>query len=193
MKTTLCFVRHGQTEWNKQTRIQGRVNNPLNNNGINQAKDLGKYLKDNNNDWDIVVSSPLARAYETASIIHDILEMSKPIIIEDDFMEREFGDCEGALITKELFVDIVADNIPNMETSEEIQNRVYNATIKIAEKYSGKKILIVAHSHVIKGLLTKLDTKYSFNDLMYNSALNFFTYSDNKIKIEGINISTHLD
>ena len=65
--------------------------------------------------------------------------------------------------------------------------------IKIAEKYSGKKILIVAHSHVIKGLLTKLDTKYSFNDLMYNSALNFFTYSDNKIKIEGINISTHLD
>lgn len=193
MKTTLCFVRHGQTEWNKQTRIQGRVNNPLNNNGINQAKDLGKYLKDNNNDWDIVVSSPLARAYETASIIHDILEMSNPIIIEDDFMEREFGDCEGALITKELFVDIVADNIPNMETSEEIQNRVYNATIKIAEKYSGKKILIVAHSHVIKGLLTKLDTKYSFNDLMYNSALNFFTYSDNKIKIEGINISTHLD
>lgn len=193
MKTTLCFVRHGQTEWNKQTRIQGRVNNPLNNNGINQAKDLGKYLKDNNNDWDIVVSSPLARAYETASIIHDILEMSNPIIIEDDFMEREFGDCEGALITKELFVDIVADNIPNMETSEEIQNRVYNATIKIAEKYSGKKILIVAHSHVIKGLLTKLDSKFSFNDLMYNSALNFFTYSDNKIKIEGINISTHLD
>lgn len=193
MKTTLCFVRHGQTEWNNQKRIQGRVNNPLNDNGKNQAKDLGNYLKENNSDWDLIVSSPLSRAYETAEIIHDILDMNTPIITENDFMEREFGDCEGASITKELFVDIVADNINNMETSKEIQNRVYNATIRIANKYLGKKILIVAHSHVIKGLLTKLDSKYSFNDLMYNSALNFFTYDNEKITIDGINISTHLE
>lgn len=193
MKTTLCFVRHGQTDWNKQTRIQGRIDNPLNDTGRNQAKDLGNYLKEHNNDWDLIVSSPLKRAYETASIIHEILGNRNPIITEDDFMEREFGDCEGALITKELFVDIVADNINYMETSNQIQNRVYNATIKVAKKYEGKKILIVAHSHVIKGLLTKLDSKYSFNDAMYNSALNFFTYQNNKITIEGINISTHLE
>ncbi len=41
MKTTLCFVRHGQTDWNKQTRIQGRIDNPLNDTGRNQIKGRG--------------------------------------------------------------------------------------------------------------------------------------------------------
>lgn len=193
MKTTLCFVRHGQTDWNKLTKIQGRINNPLNDTGRKQALDLGNYLKEHNNDWDIIIASPLDRAYETASIIKKALDKDIPLITDGELVEREFGDCEGALITKELFVDICNDNINNMEKSYDLQNRVYNATIRIANTYPGKKILIVAHSHVIKGLLTKLDNKYTFNQTMHNSALNFFTYEDGKITIDGINIFTHLE
>ena len=193
MKTTICFVRHGQTEWNKQTRIQGRIDNPLNDTGRKQALDLGNYLKEHNNDWDLIIASPLIRAYETAQIIQKALDSNIPLVVDKELVEREFGDCEGALITKELFVDICNDNINNLEKSYDLQNRVYNATVRIAKTYLGKKILIVAHSHVIKGLLTKLDKKYTFNDAMYNSALNFFTYENEEITIDGINISTHLN
>ena len=193
MKTTICFVRHGQTEWNKQTRIQGRIDNPLNDTGRNQALDLGNYLNEHNNDWDLIIASPLIRAYETAQIIQKSLGSNIPLVVDKELVEREFGDCEGALITKELFVDICNDNIKNLEKSYDLQNRVYNATVRIAKTYLGKKILIVAHSHVIKGLLTKLDKKYTFNDAMYNSALNFFTYENEEITIDGINISTHLN
>lgn len=193
MKTTICFVRHGQTEWNKQTRIQGRIDNPLNDTGRKQALDLGNYLNEHNNDWDLIIASPLIRAYETAQIIQKSLGSNIPLVVDKELVEREFGDCEGALITKELFVDICNDNINNLEKSYDLQNRVYNATVRIAKTYLGKKILIVAHSHVIKGLLTKLDKKYTFNDAMYNSALNFFTYENEEITIDGINISTHLN
>ncbi len=193
MKTTICFVRHGQTEWNKQTRIQGRIDNPLNDTGRKQALDLGNYLNEHNNDWDLIIASPLIRAYETAQIIQKSLGSNIPLVVDKELVEREFGDCEGALITKELFVDICNDNIKNLEKSYDLQNRVYNATVRIAKTYLGKKILIVAHSHVIKGLLTKLDKKYTFNDAMYNSALNFFTYENEEITIDGINISTHLN
>lgn len=192
MKTHLCFIRHGQTEWNKQVRIQGRINNPLNDNGREQARSLGQYLKTNNPNWDLIVSSPLLRAYETAQIIQKELNPNIPLITNDNFIEREFGKAEGENITKPLFDLIVKDEIEGLEKTKVIQNRVYNAVLELAEKYPGKKILIVAHSHVIKGLLTKLEKKYSFNDQMLNSALNFFTVENKQITIEGINISTHL-
>ena len=193
MKTYICIIRHGQTEWNNQTRIQGTINNPLNDYGRYQAKTLGKYLKENDSNWDLIVTSPLKRARETAELIASELNNNIPLIVVDEFIEREFGQAEGEIISKELFDFIIRDEIKDMETSVDLQNRVYQATLKLAQDHPNKRILIVAHSHVIKGLLSKLDKKYTFNEQMLNSALNFFTVEDGKINIEGINISTHLD
>ena len=193
MKTHICFIRHGQTEWNNQTRIQGTINNPLNEYGIYQAKTLGKYLKANNNNWDLIVTSPLKRAQETAKIINSELNNNIPLIVIDDFIEREFGKAEGEIITNELFDNILRDQIIDMESSSALQNRIYHATLKLAQENPNKNILVVAHSHVIKGLLTKLDKKYTFRSQILNSALNFFTVENGEVVIEDINISTHLD
>jgi broad specificity phosphatase PhoE len=193
MKTYICFIRHGQTEWNNQTRIQGTVNNPLNDNGRRQAQMLGKYLKENNHNWDTIICSPLVRAHETAQIIANELDLNIPLIVDHAFTEREFGNAEGETITKELFNKIIANDIINLEKTPDLQKRVYEATIRIGEAFKGQRILIVAHSHVIKGLLTKLDQRYSFNDQMLNSALNYFIYEDGQIEIERINVSTHLN
>ena len=186
MKTHLCFVRHGETDWNIEGRIQGTIDNPLNEIGIIQAKRLGTYLKNNEPRWDVIISSPLSRAMATACIIQ--IEIGDiPLHIEEGFMERQFGDAEGVIITKQLFEDIVDEKINGLESSTAIQDRVYNATIKISKKFEGKNILIVAHSHVIKALLSKLDTSYSFKTTIKNLSLNTFILDNDTLQIEAIN------
>ena len=63
----VIFIRHGETEWNLQNRTQGHLNSPLTERGITQAREAAEKLKDYK--FDIVVSSHLGRAYETAKII----------------------------------------------------------------------------------------------------------------------------
>ncbi|HHU55556.1 MAG TPA: histidine phosphatase family protein [Acholeplasmataceae bacterium] len=191
MKTHICLVRHGETEWNNERRIQGIINNKLNENGKKQARMLGNYLKSHDNNWDVIISSPLDRAYETAEIIKDELKFNDDIIIDQNLIERNFGKAEGLKIT-EIFDKIVSDNVEGLEKSVDLQNRVYDAILNIAKKYFGKKVLIVTHSHVIKGLTTKLDSKYSFWDKMQNSALNYFVYDGENILIEKINVNPHI-
>jgi len=192
MITELCFVRHGETEWNNQRRIQGTINNPLNENGRKQAVSVGTYFKTHDPNWDLIASSSLDRAYETAQIIAQKIGYNKEIIKTPLLREREFGKAEGEGISKEIFDRIIADEIEDMEKNVDLQNRVYNFVKEIAKKYKGKRILLVTHSHVIKGLLTKLDNKYSFHDEMVNSALNYFTVKNDEISIDKINISVHL-
>lgn len=192
MITKLCIIRHGQTDWNKKTLIQGTVDNPLNDNGREQAMLLGDYLKDNDTNWDIIISSPLKRAFETASIIKEKMGKDIDLVADSNFVEREFGEAEGQLIEPVLFNKIIADEIPRLEKSYDLQNRVYEGVLNLSKKYEGKRILLVAHSHVIKGLLTKLDKKYSFNDEMVNSAFNFFNIENGKIEIVAINQKMHL-
>lgn len=191
MKTNICFVRHGQTEWNNERRIQGLTNIKLNENGKKQARMLGHYLKEHNPNWDVIISSPLARAYETAEIIKEELGFEGDIMINEQLSERNFGAAEGMKISG-IFSKIVSEEVAGLEKAIDLQNRVYQAIIKIASKHFGKKILIVTHSHVIKGLLTKLDRKYSFWDEMQNSALNYFVYDGKEIIIEKVNVNPHL-
>lgn len=184
--TTLCFIRHGETQWNQQTRIQGLIDLPLNENGFAQAHSLATYFKSQPQTWDIIASSPLKRAIQTAEVIADTLAL-KPIIIVKDFHEREFGAAEGEFISKKLFDKIIIDAIEGLEPTKEIQKRVYEATINLANQYPNQSILIVAHSHVIKALLTMINKRYSFRYKIVNSALTTFTYHNNKLKCTTIN------
>ena len=65
----IYFVRHGQTNYNSQRLIQGRVDEPLNKIGIKQAKETGQIIKGLNFTIDKIVTSPLSRAFETGHLI----------------------------------------------------------------------------------------------------------------------------
>jgi uncharacterized phosphatase len=65
--TLIYLVRHGETEWNRQRRIQGSTDIPLNDIGREQAARTGRLLS--RRDWAGIASSPLSRAFETGSII----------------------------------------------------------------------------------------------------------------------------
>ncbi len=183
MRTFFCFIRHGETNWNQERRIQGKKDNILNETGKNQAKEVGELLKKEGINWDIIITSPLKRAYETATIIQSILQPKLKVIAIPAFQEREFGKAEGMAISKEIFDRIVIDEVDGMEKSTTLQKRVKDATLDLARKYDGKHIIVVAHSHVIKGLLTQIDSNYTFRDKMANSAMYLFEVENDKVRL----------
>lgn len=186
--TTILFIRHGQTNVNHMHKIQGRQNHLLNDTGRLQAKVTGEYLKENDSNWDYIYSSPLDRAYETACIIRDELNLKVDVIKNEAFIERDFGKAEGEPITKEIFDLILANNVDNLETSFEIQDRVVSGVLNIASLHPNKKIMIVAHSHTIKALLTYLDRSRLFTDTLYNCSMSYFNVQYNTITIDKVNI-----
>lgn len=85
-------IRHGQTNWNLESRIQGNVDIPLNSTGICQGKIVAEKLK--HICADLFFCSPLSRAKETANLINEYHHL--PIMIDSKITERSFGELEGA-------------------------------------------------------------------------------------------------
>ena len=89
MKVT--FVRHGQTDWNRAGRMQGILDIPLNEKGLEQARETARLLKDEQ--FDAVYLSPLLRTRQTAQIICEGRRV--PMIEERRLIERDMGEFEG--------------------------------------------------------------------------------------------------
>lgn len=87
----LYIMRHGETDWNIQKRLQGRSDTQLNANGIKLAEVTAEALKDIR--FDAIYSSPLKRAYKTAEIVRG--ERAVPINTDERLLEISFGECEG--------------------------------------------------------------------------------------------------
>lgn len=149
----LYTTRHGQTDNNLKGIIQGIIDTPLNETGIEEAEELKNKLKDIN--FDLVISSPLKRAMDTAKII--IGSKNIPIIIDDRIVERNAGDFEGKSHLgydhiKAWNYKLNSDLDANVERVQDIFKRVNIFLNDIKEKYSNKTILIVAHEAVLRAL-----------------------------------------
>ncbi len=152
----ILITRHGQTDWNVLGKIQGQTDIELNDNGRQQAKETGELIKNEN--IDIIITSPLKRAKETAKIINENFNVT---IIEDNrLMERNFGKSEG--LTKDdrrklKEINPEVNDVWNynknidfngMETMQDFCNRIYKFLDEIINKYRYKNILIVTHGGV---------------------------------------------
>ena len=147
----LYVTRHGATLKNELGLIQGQTECDLSNKGVEDAKKLATTVK--NIDIDVVISSPLKRAYETARII---TEGRLPINTDDRLIERDWGLCEGAHIEE---VDTVKcwnfflntdDN--GIEKVQDLLARVSEFFLFIIVKYKDKNVLVVAHSAVLRAI-----------------------------------------
>jgi len=188
---TIYLTRHGETEWNEKKLIQGHTDIPLNTKGKEQAKILGKQLKDI--DFDVVFSSDLLRAANSAEII--IKEKEMTVIKIKSLKERFFGRFEGKsldemrkafgevmLVTKEKQKKL---KIYDVENDEEIIARLIPFMKKTAKKYIGKKILMVTHGGLLRAFLSYVNYEVpEYSDRpMKNTGYLIIESDGNKFKI----------
>ena len=142
----ITFVRHGETDLNYPVRrMQGVSDYDLNINGIKQAEDIRNKLAEE--DFDIIISSPLKRAKRTAEIINELKKID--IIFDDRIIERNYGQLEGQLFKKEYCnLDYDFESIGG-ESIDIYKARLKDFIFDIKKKYYNKKVLVVAHNGVI--------------------------------------------
>ncbi|WP_028270235.1 MULTISPECIES: histidine phosphatase family protein [Arthrobacter] len=150
--TTFALVRHGQTDWNAQRRLQGSTDIPLNDVGRGQARDAVAVLS--GQEWDAIVSSPLGRAAETANLIADGLGLSVARHIPE-LTERSFGPAEGLQAGPELDALRIPGGFRGAESEDEAASRGLAALETLAEEFRGRRVLVVAHGTLIRVSLSR--------------------------------------
>lgn len=155
--TLISLVRHGQTDWNLDRRIQGSTDIPLNETGRAHARDAATILADGTHH--AIYASPLVRAHETAQIIAGELGLAEPELVPD-LREREFGEAEGMLVADyiERYGDWHAE-VPQAESFAQVAERALTALDVIARASrrrsapAAESVIVVAHGGVIRALL----------------------------------------
>lgn len=144
----LYITRHGQTDWNLNERIQGKIDIELNDTGRLQAQKIADLLKDQAIDQ--IFSSPLKRAVETAEIINQPHQL--PIQCDERLAERGFGDYEGTPIGEFDFCGFwnqaKEDQFISCEKTSAFFARVYAFIEECRQRYPDQTILVVAHGGV---------------------------------------------
>lgn len=148
--TRFFLVRHGETEWNRLRKIQGVSDIPLNDTGRAQAAALGDILAPHR--FDLIVSSPLSRAFETAQILASKLGMPAPLVI-DTLVERNYGEAEGS---NGADLDVrypPGTEIPGREDRAEVTRRAVSTLHDLAMRHPEADILAVAHGGLIRSVV----------------------------------------
>ncbi|MGU3435791.1 histidine phosphatase family protein [Actinomycetes bacterium M1A6_2h] len=147
--TFVALVRHGETDWNARGRLQGSSDIPLNDYGREQAFEAAAEL--GKNKWDLLVSSPLSRASETADIIGKAIGVRRTATF-DDLAERHFGEAEG-LSDFEAYSYWPDGRYPGMEPRKDLIERGRSRLDALAADHPTGALVVVAHGGVIRAIL----------------------------------------
>jgi probable phosphoglycerate mutase len=199
----IFIVRHGETEWNRTKRFQGISDIPLNERGKAQAEALAHALKDDA--IDVVYSSPLIRAKETARAVHHF-HPSSLFFEEEGLREMNLGEFEGIKAKEwgEQYPEFSEKwrespssiQLPGGESLKGVQIRAVQTLDRIIKYHLPETtLLICSHNFVIHAILChaleiSLD---NFREIKQETAaLNLLSARDNHLKVEKINEVSHL-
>ena len=156
----LLFIRHGQTDFNKNKLPQGQeIDAPLNDTGIKQAEEAAKSLPE---DIDLVIASPLKRASQTAEILNK--KLNKKLEFNNDIKELRYGSLAGKPWSEIVEItgskDIHEKDDKTLfdykkfggDSAEDLKQRVAKFVSEVKEKHPNKTILIVTHGGVIDAM-----------------------------------------
>ena len=185
--TTLFVVRHGETEWNRQGLLQGHLDSPLSELGVNQANALSEHFSKCK--WDLIVSSDLNRAVRTSEIIKGA--SGQKILTDSRLRERELGVAQGLTLKdfaekypeeSSKFSDGCEDYvIPGGESISQRYNRSIACIREYAELYKGRNIIIVTHGGVLDGVFrfaTKMPLSQPRTFSLFNASVNTIQIQD---------------
>lgn len=199
--TRVLLVRHGETDWNAQTRLQGHSDIPLNARGREQARRVGQALAGES--LDAVYSSDLQRAYDTARAIAEAT--GAPLVADPTLRERGFGRFEGrtfAEIESEWPEDArrwrTRDPSFGPEGGERLQDfhaRSVAAAERLVARHPGGSIALVAHGGVLDSLYraaTRLALDAPRSWRMANASLNRLLWGGSGFVLVGWDDDAHL-
>ena len=201
--TRILAIRHGETTWNQDKRLQGHLDIPLNERGHWQARRAAEALR--GEPIAAVYSSDLARAHQTASAIAAVLGLG--VQAHSGLRERHFGDFQGRTWT-ELEVDEpeatlawrsrVPDFAPRGggETLLQLRERIAATLDEIAARHHGEQIVVVAHGGVLDILYrvaTGLELQAPRTWTVENAAINRLLWTPEGLNLVGWADSAHLD
>ena len=156
----IILVRHGETRWNREKRVQGRTDIELNDTGIAQANRLAQALQ--HEKIEAIYSSPLKRAHDTARIIGQFHD--RTIHVEDGLLEMDQGVFEGLtyLELRDRYLSFLKEwvaspgsvRMPNGETLLELQARAWQVMESILDR--ADDALVVSHNFTIATILCKV-------------------------------------
>jgi uncharacterized phosphatase len=172
--TELYLVRHGETDWNRQRRIQGRTDIPLNETGREQARMTGRRLSVRS--WDGLFASPLDRARETAAIIGGEIGLGDPELVPA-IVERDYGEAEGMdwLAVQRTYPDGIP--VPGRESRAAVANRVVPALIELGPAHPGA-LVVVSHGGAIRAVLDHLEADNDYGPITNGSVHSFRLVGD---------------
>lgn len=169
----LYVARHGEVPMNRENRVCGRTDQSLTEKGLSQAHELALSLKNKN--IDIIISSPLKRAFQTAQAVSVMYNI--PLITDERLIEQNYGIYEGVSRQDEHFLAnkrMFAYKYPGGESMMQVAHRTYSLIEEVKEKYKGKDILFVCHGGVCRVINTY------FNDVTND---DFFFYSPENCEV----------
>jgi probable phosphoglycerate mutase len=202
--TRILAIRHGETAWNVDSRLQGHLDIPLNDVGRRQAQHLARSLVECDA-IDAVYASDLSRAHNTAQAIAQAL--GKTVITHTGLRERHFGAFQGR-----TFAEIEAElpdhawhwrkrtpdwTPPNGgESLLVLRERIVNTVNELAARHAGEQIVLVAHGGVLDVLYrvaTCLDLQAPRTWQLTNTAVNRLLWTPQGLSLVGWGDTSHLD
>ena len=202
--TRILAIRHGETAWNVDTRLQGHLDIPLNDVGLRQAQHLAQALAQRD-PIDAIYASDLSRAHITAQTIAQAVSLS--VNTHVGLRERHFGAFQGRTFA-EVEVELpehawhwrkrTPDWVPpeGGESLHTLHERIVNTVNEVAARHPGQQIVMVAHGGVLDILYraaTRLDLQAPRTWALTNTAVNRLLWSPQGLSLVGWGDTSHLD
>ena len=199
-KTFIGLLRHGETVWNREKRIQGSTNSPLTAKGITMSRAWGQHLLTGSVKWDRIVSSPLPRTVQTAELVNESLHL--PLITDETLREKDWGRWEGLTLMQikqndpELLETLTTHGWdfkpPGGESRRAVLQRVLGGLQSLRQQYDGENLLLVSHLGVIKSLLYHIEGRdFLPNEpkILYKNRFHIISCKNNDFSIVTKNIT----
>lgn len=202
--TRFCLVRHGETDWNAERRLQGHTDIDLNPRGIAQAAQMAKAIKAIDLQFDVLYTSDLQRAAKTANAIETLFKIKA--IVDPTLRERHLGILQGvstaeapqfdAELWKNHLSRDIHEELRGGESIVQFAQRIHQALEKIRQQHLGKTILLVSHGGALDMMYRlasnqALDAEKAVS--VPNASLNWISHDGNAWKVDRWADTSHLD
>ncbi len=201
--TTLYLIRHGETDWNMSGHWQGHVDVPLNAIGKEQARLLAQRLKTEPVRFDVLYSSDLARAYQTAWAISEVIGL--PVELLPSLREIDLGTWSG--LTREQILQRFpieyalleqGQDVPRggAETLNALRRRVVEVVEAIMAQHLGETLVFVTHGGPVRMLLAHASGEPDVNKLPFhhigNTSISIIEHRPSGWNVRLVNDMSHL-